>query len=221
MKKRYQILLACLLTTSLSVSAQVKEVTGVVTAEDDGQPITGASIRIEGTKTGTVTDIDGKFTLSDLPASAHTLIVNYLGMREKRVKITPNMKITLSSDSKNLDDVIVVAFGKQKREAFTGSAGVLKSEDISKRQVSDPIEALNGQVAGVQMVESNDPASSNPTILIRGIGSINASTSPLIIVDGLPYNGYYSDINPQDVESISVLKMPPAMPSTVPVVPTA
>lgn len=138
MKKRYQLLLACLLTSSLSVSAQNNEVTGVVTAEDDGQPITGASIRIEGTKTGTVTDIDGKFKLSDLPASAHTLIVNYLGMREQRVTIKPDMKIVLSSDSKNLDDVIVVAFGKQKRESFTGSAGVLKSGDIAKRQVSDP-----------------------------------------------------------------------------------
>ena len=85
-------------------------------------------------------------------------------------------------------------------------AGVLKSDDISKRQVSDAIEAINGKVAGVQMVESNDPAASNPTIRIRGVSSINASSSPLIVLDGLPYSGNYSDINPQDVESISVLK---------------
>jgi TonB-dependent SusC/RagA subfamily outer membrane receptor len=99
-----------------------------------------------------------------------------------------------------------VAFGKQKRESFTGSAGVLKSEDIIKRQSSDALEAINGKVAGVQMVESNDPSASNPTIRIRGVSSINASSAPLIVLDGQPYSGNYSDINPQDIESISVLK---------------
>lgn len=200
------MLFACFLFVFMSVRAQVTQVSGVVTAEDDGQPITGASIRIEGTKMGTVTDIDGKFQLSNLPANARTLVITYMGMQTKKVTIKPNMKITLSADQQSLDDVIVVAFGKQKRESFTGSAGVLKSDDISKRQVSDAIEAINGKVAGVQMVESNDPAASNPTIRIRGVSSINASSSPLIVLDGLPYSGNYSDINPQDVESISVLK---------------
>ena len=206
MKHRIRLLLACFLSVSINVMAQVGNVTGVVTAEDDGEPVTGASVRIDGTKMGTVTDADGHFELRNLPSTAKTLVVNYMGMQEKRVTIKPTMKIVLSSDSKNLDDVIVVAFGRQKRESFTGSAGVLKAEDISKRQVSDAIEAINGKVAGVQMVESNDPAASNPTIRIRGVSSINASSAPLIVLDGLPYSGNYSDINPQDVESISVLK---------------
>jgi TonB-linked SusC/RagA family outer membrane protein len=206
MDKRILMLFACFLFVFMSVRAQVTQVSGVVTAEDDGQPITGASIRIEGTKMGTVTDIDGKFQLSNLPANARTLVITYMGMQTKKVTIKPNMKITLSADQQSLDDVIVVAFGKQKRESFTGSAGVIKTEDITKSQSSDAIESLNGKVAGVQMVESNDPAASSPTILIRGISSINAGTAPLIVVDGLPYNGYYSDLNPQDIESISVLK---------------
>lgn len=206
MEKRILMLFACCLFAITCAFSQVTQVTGVVTAEDDGQPITGASIRIEGTKLGTVTDVDGKFHLSNLPANARTLVITYMGMQTKRVTIKPNMKITLAPDQQSLDDVIVVAFGKQKRESFTGSAGVLKSEDIAKRQVSDAIEAINGKVAGVQMVESNDPAASNPTIRIRGVSSINASNAPLIVLDGLPYSGNYSDINPQDVESISVLK---------------
>ena len=159
------MLFACFLFVFMSVRAQVTQVSGVVTAEDDGQPITGASIRIEGTRMGTVTDIDGKLQLSNLPANARTLVITYMGMQTKKVTIKPNMKITLSADQQSLDDVIVVAFGKQKRESFTGSAGVLKSDDISKRQVSDAIEAINGKVAGVQMVESNDPAASSPTIV--------------------------------------------------------
>ena len=200
------MLFTCILFVFVSVRAQVTQVTGVVTAEDDSQPIVGASVRVEGTKLGTVTDINGKFHFSDLPANARTLVITYMGMQTKKVAISPDMKIALAPDQQNLDDVIVVAFGKQKRESFTGSAGVIKTEDITKSMSSDAIESLNGKVAGVQMVESNDPAASNPLILVRGISSINAGTAPLIVVDGLPYNGYYSDINPQDVESISVLK---------------
>ncbi len=206
MDKRILMLITCLLFAFTCAFSQVTQVTGVVTAEDDGQPITGASIRIEGTKMGTVSDVDGKFQLSNLPANARTLVITYMGMQTKKVTIKPKMKITLSPDQQSLDDIIVVAFGKQKRESFTGSAGVLNSDDISKRQVSDAIEAINGKVAGVQMVESNDPAARNPTIRIRGVSSINASSAPLIVLDGLPYSGNYSDINPQDVESISVLK---------------
>lgn len=206
MGKKFKMLFTVLLMSTANALAQVSEVSGVVVAEDDGQPVVGASIRIEGTKSGTVTNADGKFHLSNLPANAKTLVVNYLGMKGQRLTIKPSMKITLSSDSKNLDDVIVVAFGKQKRESFTGSAGVIKSADITSRQSSDALEAINGKVAGVQMVESNDPSASNPTIRIRGVSSINASSDPLIILDGLPYSGNYSDINPQDIESISVLK---------------
>ncbi len=200
------MLFTCILFSLSCAFAQVKQVFGEVIAADDGQPITGASVRVEGTKLGTVTDIDGKFRLVNLPSSARMLVITYMGMVQQRVAIKANMKITMQVDSRNLDDIIVVAFGKQKRESFTGSAGIVKSTDISQRQLSNAVEAINGKVAGVQMVESNDPSASSPTIRIRGVGSINAGNAPLIVVDGLPYSGYYSDINPQDIESISVLK---------------
>lgn len=200
------MLLVLALSAITCAFAQVETVTGVVTDEDTGEPIAGASIRIEGTKMGTATDVDGKFRLTNIPSDAHSLVVSYIGMVQRKVAIKPNMKIVLSSDQRNLDDVIVVAFGKQKRESFTGSAGVLKSDDIANVQSSDALEALHGKVAGVQMVESNDPAASSPTIRIRGVSSIYAGSDPLIILDGLPYSGNYNDINPQDIESISVLK---------------
>lgn len=98
MDKRIQMLLACFLFVVMSVRAQVTQVTGVVTAADDGQPIAGASIRIEGTKMGAVTDIDGKFHLSNLPANARTLVITYMGMQTKKVAIKPNMRITLTDD---------------------------------------------------------------------------------------------------------------------------
>lgn len=206
MRKRIQMLFTSLLMCSASVMAQVSEVSGVVVAGDDGQPVAGASVRIDGTNSGTVTDAEGKFHLSGLPSSSRTLVISYLGMKEQRATIKPTMKIVMVSDAKSLDDVIVVAFGKQKRESFTGSAGVIKGTEIAGRQTSDALEAINGKVAGVQMVESSDASGSNPVIRIRGVSSINAGNSPLIILDGLPYAGYYSDISPQDIESISVLK---------------
>ena len=185
---------------------QVKSATGVVISEEDGQPIIGATVLVKGTTIGTATDMDGKFSIANIPGSAKILQISFIGMEKQEVSIKQGMiKVELASDSEILDEVMVVAFGKQTRESFTGSAGVIKAEAITKQQVSNPISALNGKVAGVQMVESNSPSGS-PSILIRGLGSINASTSPLIILDGLPYHGYWSAINPSDVESITVLK---------------
>lgn len=126
-------------------------------------------------------------------------------MKTAEAALHPNMKISMEPEATDMDEVIVVAFGKQKRESFTGSAGTLDAKDIAARQVSNPLAALDGKVAGVQMIEGNS-ANSEPTIVIRGISSVNAGTNPLIVLDGMPYNGYYSDINPADVESVSVLK---------------
>ncbi|MGN1220965.1 MAG: SusC/RagA family TonB-linked outer membrane protein, partial [Candidatus Cryptobacteroides sp.] len=147
----------------------------------------------------------GRYSIEVMPES--TLRVSCLGFVTQDVKVASRnaLDIVMQTDNQTLDDVIVVAFGTATKESFTGSATVVSSDKIAERQVSSPISALNGQVAGLQMVEGNGPES-DPTIIIRGFGSINAGTSPLIVVDGLPYNGYWSDINPQDVESISVLK---------------
>ena len=185
-------------------SAQTMKISGTV-VDESGEPIIGASVKVTGTTLGVATNLDGKFTLDNVPRTARTIVVSYIGMLPVTTQIKPEMRIVMKSDSKQIDDVIVVAFGKQKREAFTGSAGVVNADKIAERQVNNPLSALNGKVSGVQMIEGNGPSSS-PTIQIRGIGSLNAGNSPLIVVDGLPYAGYYSDINPADVESISVLK---------------
>ncbi|MCC8113384.1 MAG: SusC/RagA family TonB-linked outer membrane protein [Bacteroidales bacterium] len=173
--------------------------------DQEGDPITGAAVAITGTEMRVVTDIDGRFSLPKVDSSHKTVTVTFVGMETVTQKITPDMVIVMHSQSQIMDEVVVVAFGKQKREAFTGSAAVVKSDDIVKRQANNPISALEGKVPGLTMLQSNDPTSEN-TINIRGLSSINASTTPLIILDGQPYNGSWRDINPADVDNISVLK---------------
>ncbi len=174
--------------------------------DENGEPLVGAVVKEKGNeKNGAMTDAKGQFTLRTKSASAQ-LVVSYIGFVTQTVSVRGgNVKVVLVDNTKNMDDVVVVAFGKQTRESFTGSAGVISSEKIAERQVENVLTALNGQVAGVQMVEGNGPGS-EPSIRIRGISSINASSSPLIILDGVPYNGYYSDINPADIESVTVQK---------------
>lgn len=186
-------------------SEQKRTATGTV-VDESGEPLIGATVLIKGTTAGVITDMDGKFTLTNIPGSAKTLVISYVGMKTKEITISSKpVKVILESDAKNLEEVVVVAFGKSKKSAFTGSAGVVKAEKIVERQVSNPISALAGKVAGVQMTEGGSPTST-PTLRIRGISSINASNDPLVVVDGMPYDGYWYDINPSDVESITVLK---------------
>lgn len=204
-KKTFLWISFLLLTYSMAIAQDISRVTGVVTSSEDGLPIIGASVRVKGTDWIAVTDIDGKFEISGITGTHKTLVVSYVGMQTKEVALRAVVDVVLDPSANSLEEVIVVAFGKQKRESFTGSAGVLKADKIAERQVTGVLNALNGQVAGVQIAESNSPGG-DPAIRIRGISSINAGSSPLIIVDGLPYNGYYNDINPADVESVSVLK---------------
>ena len=205
MNKRIATFLAFMLCCILTVQAQTAGVTGTVTSTDDGLPIVGATVTVKGTNVRTVTDHNGKFTLTQVPENGKTVIVTYVGMETVETALRKSMKIKMTQAAKGMDELIVVAFGKQKRESFTGSAGTIKAGEITERQVSNVLSALDGKVAGVQMIEGNSPQS-EPTIVIRGISSINAGTNPLIVLDGMPYNGYYSDINPADVESVSVLK---------------
>lgn len=203
--RKVQFLLTVMLTIVMAASAQVTSVTGTVTSGDDGEPVVGATVTVKGTKAMAVTDAKGKFTLSQMTGSGRTLVVRFIGMKTVEAALRPVMNIVMEPEATSMDEVIVVAFGKQKRESFTGSAGTLDAKDIAERQVSNPLSALDGKVAGVQMIEGNSPQS-EPSIIVRGISSVNAGTAPLIVLDGMPYNGYYSDINPADVENISVLK---------------
>lgn len=199
------LLLSLLLVVIGQLTALAQNVVGGVVSDENGDPIIGAQVKVKGSKIGTATDIDGKFTLPSVK-SGETLEINYLGMKSVSAKAFGNMKVTLVSEDRQLDEVIVVAYGEQKKSSFTGSAGVVGNEQISKRQVNNVVDALNGQVAGVQMINTSGDPNSTPTIRIRGISSINAGKDPLIVVDGSPYYGSWNDINPADVASITVLK---------------
>ena len=206
MKRKLMLLLACLFVGIGLVTAQNQTVTGVVISEEDGQPVIGASVRVENTQLGAITDVDGKFRISNVPSSANTLIISYIGLEEQRVTIKPNLRIVMRTNSEMLDEVMVVAFGTAKKSAFTGSATVLGDEKLQQSQVTSVTGALAGAVPGVTLTSDSGDPSSSPTIRIRGFSSINAGNDPLIIVDGAPYSGDLGNLNPNDVESMTVLK---------------
>jgi len=179
------------------------QVSGTILA-DDGEPAIGATVKDASGKTVAVTDADGHFT-ANVPAGSQ-LTINYMGMKPKTFRAGQNSRISLEADTRALDETIVVAYGTQKKSAFTGSAVVLKSEDIAKVQVQNPVNALVGKAAGVQINTASGQPGSNPSIRIRGISSINAGNSPLIVMDGVPFDGDLNDVNPQDIASLTVLK---------------
>ena len=205
MEKRLMTLLAVLFLMVGGVIAQTK-VNGTVVSQDDGQPVIGATIQVVGTNVGTVTNANGQFSLT-CPAGKNTLRITYVGMEPIEVSARPNMRILLTGDSKALDEVIVVAYGTAKKSAFTGSAAVLSTEDLSKHTVANVTDALVGSVPGLQIRgASGAPGSGSGSISIRGIASMYAGTDPLVIVDGAPYSASLTNIPVEDIESVSVLK---------------
>lgn len=190
------------------VMAQTSVVSGVVTSDEDGEPIVGASVLVNGTTLGTVTDIDGKFSISNVPSSAKTLTISFIGMQSQKVPIKQGLiSVTLKSDTEMLDEVMVVAFGTQKKSSFTGSASVIGSETLSKKIASNVTTALVGTTPGLQLRgTSGAPGAGNANIKIRGIASLYADTDPLIIVDGAPYSASLTNIPTEDIESVTVLK---------------
>ena len=203
MEKRLMTFIACLFL-SIGMALAQTQVSGTVTSSEDGSPVIGASIKVVGTNTGTVTDVDGKFSLN--VAQGAKLEVSYIGMHPKTVNASSNMKVVLNPDSKSLDDVVVVAYGKVKKSSFTGSAAAIGNEQLENRSVSNVTKALDGQVAGVTVTSGGGQPGSSSSIVIRGFGSINASNNPLYVVDGIPYDGNISSINPSDIAQITVLK---------------
>ncbi len=198
------MLLACFFLFVGGVMAQTK-VSGTVASAEDGEPVIGAAIKVVGTNTGTVTDINGHFSL--VVPDGSKIHVSYIGMKPQTLKASSNMKILLSPENKTLDEVMVVAFGKQTRSSFTGSAAVVDTKDLNKKIATNVADALVGTVPGLQITGSSGaPGASQGAIHIRGIGSISASTSPLIIVDGAPYTSSLSNIPQGDIESVTVLK---------------
>lgn len=200
------LLSVILLAVGLALAAQDIVVTGKVTDASTGEPVPFASIQVKGTMTGASSDTDGNYSIS-VPEEA-VLIFSSIGYISAEVEVAGQQvhNVSLAVDTQMLDETIVVAFGTSTRESFTGSASVVKSSDIAKVQSSNVTRSLEGVVAGVQMTTSSGSLGSSPTIMIRGISSINAGSDPLYIVDGVPYSGDLNNINPNDIESMTILK---------------
>ncbi len=204
MKKLF-LLLTALLLAAVSMTAQTRTITGIVVSAADDEPIVGATVRPVGGSHGTATDIDGQFSLT-IPAKVTQLHVTYVGMTPQTVKAVDGVKIALSESATALDEVMVVAYGTAKKSAYTGSASVVKADQIEGRLVTDAVAALAGTVSGVQVLTTNGQPGTSPSVRIRGIGSINGSSTPLYVVDGMPFDGDIATLNTMDIESMTVLK---------------
>ncbi len=207
MGKKIYFLFACLFMTASMAFAQ-RQVTGTVVDSETNEPIPGATVKVQGTTMGTLTNIDGKFSLSNVPTSSKTLVVSCAGMKTAEVPIRGTMNVILVPDTKAMDEVMVVAFGTAKKSAYTGSAKVVGAEELQKAQVSNVINALAGAVPGMQLTSSNGAPGSSPTVRVRGFSSINAGKGPLYVIDGSPMSPDWdiTNLNPNDVESVTVLK---------------
>ncbi|MFY0255765.1 SusC/RagA family TonB-linked outer membrane protein [Chitinophaga sp. 30R24] len=191
----------------LAVIAQTRTATGSVYSAKDNSPLPGATIMIKGTTTGTVSGPDGNFKLQISDAAATTLVISYVGTVPQEVPIgVAPVRVELQSSGKDIDEIVVVAYGTAKKSSYTGSVSQIKGDELINRQVSSVSKALQGLAAGVQSTSTSGQPGTDATIRIRGIGSINASADPLYVVDGVPYGGSLNAINPYDIESISVLK---------------
>ena len=222
MKKRLTMFLASLLIC-ISAAAQT-QVTGTVLSQEDGQPIIGAAVRIEGIKVGMLTDVNGRFSLT-MPQGKTQITISYLGYETKTVTAKNGMRVFMKADAHSLDEVVVTAMGMNRQQKTLGySAQQLDSEELTLGKMTDVTSALAGKVAGVQIsTTSTDPGQAN-SVIIRGISSINGNNQPLYVVDGVPLQqttfsgtqkgqdefanavGGISSINPNDIESMTVLK---------------
>ena len=212
--KRSILLVALFLMGCLQLLAQSRMIQGEVTDAQNGEPLIGATVMVEGEKSGTVTDFDGNFKLQ-VTSSAKKVKISYIGYVDKIVEISDRMKVKLESDSQILTDVVVIGYGTARKSDLTGSVATVSSKDFNKGLVSSPEQLINGKVSGVQIMSNSGSASAGSTIRVRGGASLNASNDPLIVLDGVPLeqggisgnsSNFLSMINPSDIESMTVLK---------------
>lgn len=192
----------------------VKRVTGQL-IDELGEPMIGVTVMIKGTTTGVVTDLDGKFSIDDVPAGASELHISYIGYEAKDVQISSSaMQIKMNPDNELLDEVVVVGYGTVKKDDLTGSVSAIKPDEFNRGAKSTAQDALVGKVAGVNVVSSSGAPGSGSTIRIRSGASLSASNDPLIVIDGVPVDNssieggtnLIGGINPNDIETFTVLK---------------
>ena len=181
---------------------QTRQATGHV--EDSQGPLIGATVMEKGTTNGTVTDFDGNFSLNVQPGA--TLVISYVGYESMEVKAGDNVQVKMKEDGHVVNEVVVIGYGTQRREAVTGSVANIGGEKLNQIAASNAAEALQGRVAGVLMTQTSSKPGAEMQIRIRGQRSLSASNDPLIVLDGIPFMGQLSDINPADIKSLDILK---------------
>jgi TonB-linked SusC/RagA family outer membrane protein len=200
------LILTLLLISLLHARSQTGPITGIV-KNASGDPLAGATINVKGTEITTTSDPEGKFQIS-IPPKSKTLVISFVGMENKEVDVNGQTTITvsLSVASTNLNDVVVIGYGTQKRKDLTGSVASVSEKEFADMPVARLDQALSGRVPGLDIVSSGGRPGDASTMLLRGQRSFTASNDPLIILDGMPYYGTMNDINPYDIKSIDVLK---------------
>ncbi|MDR0939428.1 MAG: TonB-dependent receptor [Mediterranea sp.] len=205
---RRLFLTVCLaLWAAIGVYAQNKTVTGTVVDAASGEAVIGASVLVDGTTNGTITNLDGHFTLNNVPTNA-TLKVTYVGYADQMVSVAgrTNVTVTLQEDSELIDEVVVVGYGTQRKSDVTGAISRVTSQELTNRPVNNALEALQGKTAGVD-IRTNERPGQLAEIYIRGRRSLTAGSEPLYVVDGIPLSsGGIENINPRDIETIDILK---------------
>lgn len=203
MKRKLSVFLAFFFIGLSFVFSQT-QINGLV-VDEMGEPIIGATIQVKNApNVGTVTNVDGAFSINT--AAGSKLTISYVGMKTQEVNASANMRVVLHADSELLDEVMVIAYGTARKSSITGAISTVDVADIEKRPVSSVSSVLEGSGTGIQVNSTYGQPGEDATIRIRGFGSITGSNSPLYVLDGVPYGGNISDLNANDIESISVLK---------------
>ena len=223
MKKKFMLFLTCLFIGIGLATAQVTRVTGNVTSSEDGEPVVGASVLVKGTNVGTITDIDGNFTIGNVPRNATTLVISFIGMQTQEVPIRETVRVMLRPDSELLDEVVVTAMGISKEKKALGYAVQdVKSDKLMQGMSTDLAGAISGKVSGLNITASSGMPGASSHITIRGARSFDGDNTPLYVVDGMPvasgapstgssvtgadYASRSLDIDPNDIESVNILK---------------
>ncbi len=205
--KKILILFTLLLLTSALVMAQTVQISGTVTSSEDGMPLPGVNVSAKGTTIGTITGADGKYAIT-VPSSATSLSFSFIGYEPQETEIAgrASINIVLKASLVSVDEVVVVAYGTAKKESLTGSTAVINSKTMASRSLSSVAQVLAGSTTGVQTTAGSGQPGSSPSIIIRGVGTLNTSTDPLIVLDGSEYAGSLASINPGDISSMTILK---------------
>ncbi|MBL7472872.1 SusC/RagA family TonB-linked outer membrane protein [Robertkochia sediminum] len=206
MRSKFTWMLTLIMAFALQFSfAQDRNVTGTV-VDQDGLPLPGASVLVQGTARGTQTDFDGNYSI--MASEGDVLVISYIGMQTQEVAVPASgvVNVQLSVDAQTLDEVVVVGYGTTTKKSFTGTATTIEAEDIELKNYSNVSQSLAGEAAGVAVINTSGQPGTTSTIRIRGFGSINGNRDPLYVIDGVPYSGSLNAINPADIKSTTILK---------------